>query len=179
MKVLRTGMLCALILGLSAWPALSSASPIPEFTHGTATEWINSAPLSLARLRGKVVLLEFWTFDCINCLRTLAWVKDVHSRLAGSDFVVIGVHTPELPEERPADNVRAAVRRLGVNYPVMLDADSSYWNAIGNRYWPAFYLIDRDGSLSSQTIGEVHAGDSTAVRMEASIRNLLAVSPQH
>ena len=177
MKALCKMRLRALILGLSAWPALSGASPIPEFTHSSAPEWINSSPLSMTHLRGKVVLLEFWTFDCINCLRTLAWVKDLQSRLAGSDFVVIGVHTPELAEERPADNVRAAVRRLGVSYPVMLDADSSYWNVMGNRYWPAFYLIGRDGSLSSQAIGEIHAGDSTALRLEASIRSLLA-SPQ-
>ena len=160
-------------------PTTTNAGLAPDFPHDSPAEWINSAPLSLARLRGKIVLIEFWTFDCSNCLRSLPWLTSLESRIANHDLVVIGVHTPELADERPAENVRAAVRRLGLRYPIMLDTDYSYWNALGNQYWPAFYLVGRDGSLISQEIGEMHAGEPAAQRMESRIRALLAVPTEH
>lgn len=170
MKLLHKSAIGLLASGWLLLSVAASAGPAPEFTHGSAAEWLNSVPLSLGQLRGKVVLVEFWAFDCINCLRSIPWVEGLESRLSGRGLVVVGVHTPELAEERPAANVGAAVRRLGIRHPVMLDANSSYWRALGNQYWPAFYLIGRDGSLVAQEIGEMHAGDPAARRLEAAIK---------
>jgi thiol-disulfide isomerase/thioredoxin len=147
---------------------------IPEFTHTQATEWINSRPLSIAGLRVKVVLVEFWAFDCINCLHSAAWVRAVADQQATAGLVVIGVHTPELPQERLTANVREAVRRLEIRYPVMIDGDFSYWNAMHNRYWPAFYVIGPDGRVRAQAIGEMRVGESNALQLESTIKQLLA-----
>ena len=146
----------------------------PEFTHKAAKEWINSPPLKLADLRGEVVLIEFWTFDCYNCRNTLPWLKAIHEEYGPRGLKVVSVHTPELPQERVADNVRAATAELGIEYPVMLDADFSYWRALGNRYWPAFYLIGRDGRIVTTAIGELHKGQRRGEEMEAAIRGLLS-----
>ena len=166
------------LLALTACAALAAAgganpTRAPEFTHPASTDWINSAPLTLAALRGKVVLVEFWAFECVNCLNTKAWVESVARDKAAAGLVVVAVHTPELREERSADNVRRAVAQLGMHYPVMLDADYSYWNALHNQYWPAFYLIGRDGLLYGSAIGELHAGDESAKRVETAIDRLL------
>jgi thiol-disulfide isomerase/thioredoxin len=146
----------------------------PELTHRSAADWINSQPLSLKALRGKVVLIEFWTFECVNCLRSGAWVKSVANRHAKDGLVVIGVHTPELPEERSPENVRAAVKRLGIEHPVMIDGDFSYWNAMGNQYWPAFYVLDAQGRIQNRSIGEMHVNEPRARQIEAVIEKLLA-----
>jgi len=148
--------------------------PAPEFTHGLPAEWLNSAPLKLAQLRGKVVLVEFWAFECVNCLNSRPWVEKIAQDKAAAGLVVVAVHTPELRDERSPDNVRAAVARLGIHYPVMLDGDYSYWNALGNQYWPAFYLIGRDGLVHGHAIGELHVGDGTGQRVESLIEQLLA-----
>jgi thiol-disulfide isomerase/thioredoxin len=161
----------AVLLGgaLAASPALA-----PQFTHTRTEDWINSSPLTLAQLRGRVVLIEFWAFDCSNCLHSAAWVESLVKRDAAAGLTVIGVHTPELPEERQAANVRDAVKRLGITYPVMLDGDYSYWHALNNQYWPAFYLIGRDGRVRAQAIGEMHAGESNASQLESAISQVLA-----
>jgi thiol-disulfide isomerase/thioredoxin len=154
--------------------ASAAARTVPAFTHTRADEWINSAPLTFERLRGKVVLVEFWTFDCINCLRSADWVKKVAKEKSSAGLVVIGVHTPELPQERNVANVRSAVARLGISYPVMIDGDYSYWNAMGNHYWPAFYLIDAEGHVRGSAVGEMHIGESGALEVERAIDMLLA-----
>jgi thiol-disulfide isomerase/thioredoxin len=148
----------------------------PEFTHQRPADWLNSAPLTLAALRGKVVLVEFWAFDCVNCRASLPWVESLAASRAGSGLVVVAVHTPELPQERSAGNVREAVTRLDIRYPVMLDGDSSYWNAMHNQYWPAFYLIGRDGLIHAHVIGEMHTGDDRARRLESLIDQQLAAT---
>lgn len=153
-------------------PVMSANAP--EFTHTAATDWINSPPLTLQALRGKVVLVEFWTFDCYNCRNTLPWLQAIHAEYAPRGLEVVSVHTPELPQERVPDNVRAAVKELGIRYPVMLDQDFSYWRALNNRYWPAFYLVNRDGSIALAAFGELHRGTDRGDRMEARIRDLLA-----
>jgi len=153
-------------------PAMSAEAP--EFTHHAAAEWLNSPPLRLADLRGEVVLVEVWTFDCYNCRNTLPWLKAIHSEYEAKGLRVVGVHTPELPQERVPDNVRAAVKELGVTWPVMLDADFSYWRALNNRYWPAFYLVGRDGRIALAAFGELHRGTERGDRMESRIRELLA-----
>lgn len=147
---------------------------VPEFTHTRPSEWINSAPLTLEELHGKVVLLEFWTFDCYNCRNTLPWLEAIHAEYAARGLAIVSIHTPELPQERDPANVHRAVRELGISYPVMIDADFSYWQAMNNRYWPAFYLVDRDGALVETAIGELHRGDRRGEAMESAIRKLLA-----
>lgn len=164
----------ALLLVCSAQAGMPSAAPrAPQFTHSRAEEWLNSKPISLDSLHGKVVLIEFWTFDCVNCLLSAAWVKKVAREKSTDGLVVIGVHTPELPQERDVTNVRKAVGKLGITYPVMIDGDYSYWNAMRNQYWPAFYLIDTEGRLRSTAIGEMHVGEARALKLERMIDELL------
>jgi len=124
----------------------------PGFPGGT--QWINSEPLSVESLRGKVVLIDFWTFGCYNCLNALPHVKELEAKYRDRGLVVVGVHTPEFPYEKDAENVRAAVKRLGVIYPVVMDNDYRIWNAFGNQYWPAAYYVDRKGQIRFQYFGE-------------------------
>jgi thiol-disulfide isomerase/thioredoxin len=167
-------LILAASLAIAADASHGQPRQAPELTHSEPGSWINSPPLSLAGLRGSVVLIEFWTFDCINCRRSLPWLSAMHERYEDEGLVVIGVHTPELPQERDPANVRDAVARLGVTYPVMLDADYSYWNALDNRYWPAFYVVGPTGRVEATAIGELHLDDPRGVRFEGQIRSLLA-----
>jgi thiol-disulfide isomerase/thioredoxin len=148
--------------------------PSPAFTHTAAAEWINSPPLTLESLRGKVVLLDFWTFACWNCYRSFPWLNDVEARLHDRGLRVIGVHTPEFDRERVRDSVEKKIAEYGLKHPVMMDNDFSYWNAMNNRYWPAFYLIDRQGRVRAHYAGETHRGDAQARRIEADIGALLS-----
>src|SRR2546421_3669529 len=112
-----------------------------------ATAWLNSPPLSAADLRGKVVLVDFWTYTCINWLRTLPYVRAWAEKYRDQGLVVIGVHTPEFEFEKSIDNVRGAVKAMRVTYPVAIDSDYLVWNAFGNRAWPAIYLVDAQGRV--------------------------------
>ena len=143
----------------------------PELT-GLST-WINSDPLTLRKLRGKVVLVDFWTYSCVNCLRTLPHVKAWDRTYRERGLVILGVHTPEFAFEYVAGNVRSAVRRLGVRYPVALDNEYATWNAFENEYWPAKYLIDRKGHLRYY-----HFGEGEYDTTEAHIRTLLGESAE-
>ena len=172
-KILRAALAALALTGCGGNVTAMSAEA-PEFTHPASTEWINSPPLTLQGLRGEVVLIEFWTFDCYNCRNTLPWLQAIHAEYESKGLRVISVHTPELPQERAPENVRAAVQELGINYPVMLDADFSYWRALNNRYWPAFYLVGRDGRIALAAFGELHRGTERGDRMEGRIRELLA-----
>jgi cytochrome c biogenesis protein CcdA/thiol-disulfide isomerase/thioredoxin len=153
-------------------------SPIEESTlrdFGQAPDfeqialWVNSEPLSIEELRGKVVVLDFWTYSCVNCLRTLPHVKEWYSTYREDGLVIVGVHTPEFSFERVPDNVRREVESLGIEYPVALDNEFGTWNAWENRYWPAKYFIDRRGHVRFAHFGE---GDYT--ESEKVIRTLLA-----
>ena len=170
-------ILPVLAASLAMEAGAASAARAPEFTHRQAAEWINSRPLTLENLRGQVVLVEFWTYGCSNCRNTMPWLKAAHARYRDQGFVVVSVHTPEFEEERDAGNVRAAVKRLGIEYPVMLDNDFSYWKAFNNRYWPAFYLIDRQGRVQARAFGELHAGTARGDDFEKTIQSLLAEKP--
>ncbi len=133
--------------------------------------WFNTPggePLRLAALRDRVVLLEFWTFACVNCQRTLPFLRQIH-RQYQPDFTVVGVHSPEFAFERSVENVERAVQEDGLEYPVGLDNEFVAWNAYGNRYWPTMYLIDRAGQIRYTQIGEGNYS-----RTEAAIRTLLA-----
>jgi thiol-disulfide isomerase/thioredoxin len=128
--------------------------------------WINSPGLTSADLKGKVVLYDFWTYSCVNCVRTLPHVEAWYARYAKDGLVVVGVHSPEFDFEKNHDNVRAAVKRLGVDYPVVLDDDMNIWNNFGNQYWPEKYVTDRQGRLRYQHIGEGNYGESEDVLRE-------------
>jgi thiol-disulfide isomerase/thioredoxin len=154
--------------------AVAGDREAPEFTHTSPDEWINSKPLRLADLRGQVVLVEFWTYDCINCMRTLPWLLKMHERYGAAGLVIVSVHTPEFDRERVPANVRAAIERLRIHYPVMLDNDFSYWKALSNRFWPAFYLIGASGRIESTAIGELHLDQARGREVEAEIARLLA-----
>ncbi len=149
---------------------LPDFGPAPEFA-GIDT-WINSRPLTLADLRGKVVLVDFWTYSCINCLRTLPHVEAWDRLYRKAGLVIVGVHTPEFAFEAVPSNVRGAVKRLGVRYPVALDPHYGTWDAWGNQYWPAKYLIDRRGHVRYAHFGE---GDYDTT--EENIRFLLGEKP--
>jgi glutathione peroxidase-family protein len=153
---------------------LQIAAAAPEFTHTRPEEWINSAPLRLSDLRGTVVLLDVWTFDCWNCYRSFPWLKAMEQRLAPLGLQVIGVHSPEFEHEQVRTNIESKVREFGLTHPVMIDNDFSYWRALGNRYWPAFYVIDKHGNLRARFAGETHEGDAQAARIEEIIRQLLS-----
>ena len=146
---------------------LEDLGPAPEFTG--ISRWLNSPPLSLRKLRGKVVLVDFWTYSCINCLRTLPFVKHWHQAYGPSGLVVIGVHAPEFAFEKKTANVEAALRQFGVSYPVAQDNDFATWKAYDNHYWPAEYLIDAAGRVRL-----AHFGEGEAPEMDAAIRELLA-----
>lgn len=166
-------LLTTLVLAVSA---VAHARPplAPEFTHKASADWLNSKPLRLANLKGKPVLIEFWAFECVNCLRSVPWVHSVQERYRDKGLTVVAVHTPELPQEQAAKNVQAAVEKLGITYPVMLDADYSYWRALNNRYWPAFYLVDASGRIAAQAIGEMHVGQARALEFEQEIEKVVA-----
>jgi thiol-disulfide isomerase/thioredoxin len=121
---------------------------------GGATGWLNSPPLTAAGLRGKVVLVDFWTYTCINWIRSLPYVRAWASRYQEQGLVVIGVHTPEFPFEKNADNVRRAAEAMGVGYPVAIDNDYAIWRAFGNHYWPALYFADPQGRIRHHHFGE-------------------------
>ena len=116
--------------------------------------WFNSAPLKLADLRGKVVLVNFWTYGCVNCVNTLPHVTRLYAKYRDRGLVVVGIHTPEFPFERSASNVQTALKRHGITYPVAQDNDSQTWNAYRNRYWPAQYIVDQSGKIVFQHDGE-------------------------
>jgi len=164
----------ALVAALCLTGGAQAAPKAPEFTHSSQAEWLNSTPLRLSQLRGKVVLIEFWAFECVNCRRTQPWLHAIQQRYADQDLVIVSVHTPELPEERSIANVRSAIAEQRITNPVMVDGDYSYWNALRNQYWPAFYVIDKRGRIAARAIGEMHAGETRAKELEQAIEQQLA-----
>jgi thiol-disulfide isomerase/thioredoxin len=119
-----------------------------------ATGWLNSEPLTPDDLRGEVVLVDFWTYTCINWLRTLGYVRAWWEKYADQGLVVVGVHTPEFPFERDVENIREAVKDMRVEYPVAIDSDYRVWNAFENSYWPAVYIADTQGRIRHHQFGE-------------------------
>jgi len=138
----------------------------PEFTSGT---WINSEPLTLKSLKGRVVLVEFWTFACYNCRNTLPFVKSWHERYANKGLTVVGVHSPELDHEKKVENVRSEIASLGIRYPVVTDNDYAIWNAYNVNAWPTLFLIDKTGSIRWS-----HRGEGAYAEAEQLIQKLLS-----
>jgi cytochrome c biogenesis protein CcdA/thiol-disulfide isomerase/thioredoxin len=152
----------------TAEPGLPNYGPAPSFAGGG--RWFDSPPLTTQKLRGKVVLVDFWTYSCINCLRTLPQLEAWDAKYRKDGLVIVGVHTPEFAFEHVASNVAGAIKRLGVRYPVVQDNDYAIWQSYANQYWPAEYLIDRSGDVRHAHFGEGEYGQT-----EKLIRNLLGV----
>ena len=134
-----------------------------------ASQWLNSPPLTRAGLKGKVVLIDFWTYSCINCIRALPYVEEWSKRYGPQGLVVIGVHTPEFPFEKERANVERAIKTFGLTYPVAMDNDYSIWQAFNNSSWPAHYFVDANGMIRY-----VHLGEGEYDKSEQVIRALLA-----
>lgn len=148
-------------------PREGPLTPLPELTG--ITGWVNTDPFTLSDYRGNVVLVDFWTFGCINCIRTLPYLKEWHAKYAGEGLVIVGVHSPEFLYEKDIENVRRFVLENGIGWPIALDNDFDTWDAYSNRYWPHLFLADAEGTLRYHHIGE-GAYDET----ERWIRGLLA-----
>jgi thiol-disulfide isomerase/thioredoxin len=133
--------------------------------------WLNTPPLTMAGLRGKVVLIDFWTFSCVNCVRTIPHLKVLYDDYKDDGLVIVGVHSPEFDFEKVPANVAAAVTRLGVTWPVAIDSQMATWSAYHNQYWPAEYLIDQQGRVAYMHFGE---GDYAAT--DAAVASLLKVT---
>ena len=133
-----------------------------------AVEWLNSPPLTAAELRGKVVLIDFWTFGCSNCRNALPHVRDWHRKYKDQGLVVVGVHSPEFAYEKSLPNLKRALGELDVPFPVALDNDFTVWRAFGNKYWPAHYFVDARGQIRFR-----HFGEGDYDKQEQVIRQLL------
>jgi thiol-disulfide isomerase/thioredoxin len=144
----------------------------PELTK--INGYINSEPITLADLRGRVVLVDFWTYSCINCIRTIPYLNAWHEKYADDGLVIVGVHTPEFEFEKDYNNVKGAVERFGINYPVAQDNEKQTWNAYENRYWPRKYLIDSEGYIRYD-----HIGEGAYPETEKVIQSLLAERTEH
>ena len=142
--------------------------PSPGF--GQITHWLNSEPLSLDQLRGKVVLIDFWTYSCINCIRTLPYVTNWYDTYKDQGLVVVGVHTPEFAFEKNITNVQKAIAQFNIHYPVAQDNDYGTWKNYQNHYWPAEYLIDKNGNIVY-----THFGEGNYDVTENTIRQLLGL----
>jgi len=151
----------------SDWVRLRLEGSLPAFDG--AIEWLNSAPLSASSLRGKVVVVEFWTYTCINWRRTLPYVRAWSAKYKDQGLVVIGVHTPEFEFEKQLDNVREATREMSIDYPIAIDSNYAIWRAFGNEYWPALYFIDVQGRIRHH-----HFGEGDYAQSERVIQELLA-----
>ncbi len=158
------------LLATATPPSAKSAAAgklLPEFQG--IREWLNSNPLTIAELKGNVILIQFWTFSCINCQRTLPHITQWHGQYAAQGLKVIGVHTPEFAFERDRANVEDALRQHQITYPVPIDNDFKTWNAYENGYWPHLFLADRQGVMRYD-----HIGEGAYEETEAMIEQLLA-----
>lgn len=149
--------------------SLNDYGKAPDFKVGD--NWLNSPPLTINDLKGKVVLIDFWTYSCINCIRTLPYVTKWYDTYKNKGLVVVGVHTPEFSFEKDANNVKNAISQFNIHYPVVQDNDYSIWNSYKNEYWPAEYLINQKGEIV-----EEHFGEGNYAETENTILQLLGVS---
>jgi thiol-disulfide isomerase/thioredoxin len=157
---------------MQAKPSIQSTEdlPVEDITPSLAgaQQWLNSDPLTIERLKGKVVLIDFWTYSCINCLRAIPYIRAWAEKYRDHGLVVIGVHAPEFAFEHNVDNVKKAIAALGIRYPVAIDNDFKIWRAFDNEYWPAHYFIDADGRVRHH-----HFGEGDYVESERVIQKLL------
>ena len=168
---IATALLLMMMQDAAAKPL--DGRPAPEFTQTSPDAWINSPPLTRDVFKGKVTLIDFWTFGCWNCYRSFPWLNALEKRMKGRGFQVIGIHTPEFDHERVRESVVRKTREFELEHPVMMDNDFAFWKAVNNRYWPAFYLVDKEGRLRHLFVGETHEETPKARQIEAAIESLL------
>jgi len=142
------------------------APPLPA----KSSEWLDGRPLQWKDLKGKVVLLNVWTFACWNSYRSLPWIATLKQKYP--DLQIIGIHSPEFEHEKNRNSLRETMASYKVNYPQVLDDNHEYWNQLNNHYWPAFYVVDKSGRIRGKFAGETHAGDSQAASIEELIADL-------
>lgn len=152
--------------GLSKISPLPNEGKSPEFAE--IEGWINSEPLSMEKLRGKVVLVDFWTYSCINCIRTLPYLSRWYKKYKDKGFTLVGVHSQEFAFEKERQNILQAVKKYGIEYPVAIDSNHGTWDAFANQYWPAHYLLDVSGNIRYHSFGEGHYAET-----ETAIQQLL------
>jgi thiol-disulfide isomerase/thioredoxin len=165
-------VVCAFLLPAS----VAFANPVPPYAapeFPARADWLNSPPLTLAGLLGQVVLLDVWALECLNCHRSVPWLLEIEKRHAARGLRVLGVHTPEFEHEKDRAAVVRKVKELGLDHPVMLDNDAAYWRLLGNRYWPTFYLVDRQGRMRGIYIGEMREERPETRALEAQLIALL------
>lgn len=166
----------ALLLGSvsSLAAAVTVGQPAPDFIRGG--QWFNTTrPPTIASLRGKVLIVNLWVYSCINCHNSLLTLKRWYTTYKSAGLEIVGVHTPELPSDRPATNVAAALKADDINWPIMQDNANATWNAYTNEYWPTFYLIDRRGTVRMVHAGEISSRYPQAIPgLEAELQKLLA-----
>jgi peroxiredoxin len=176
-------------LGLAAWVAAACAgalraqllgpgktAPAPEFRG--VTRWINSEPLSMSGLRGKVVLVHFWTNGCYNCVNNYPHYRAWQERYAGKDVVIVGIHTPETPGEQDVERIKAQADKHGLKFPIAVDNDGANWKAWNNRYWPTVYVVDRRGRVRYGWEGELnYQGQAGEERVRSLVEALLKERP--
>jgi thiol-disulfide isomerase/thioredoxin len=173
LNLIIVGGLILLVTTVVYAKQLNPPAQMPEFTQVDEAAWINTKPLSASDLRGKVVLIDVWTYGCWNCYRSFPWLRTVEEKFADQDFTVIGVHTPEFDREKERENVVKKVAEFELHHPVMMDNDFAYWRALRNKYWPAYYIVDKQGNIRDAFIGETHEGDRRAKKIEKLIAKLL------
>lgn len=164
------------LLLLSASLQAKEGYPLPEFTQTSQKEWMNSKPLTKKDLLGKVTLVDIWTFDCWNCYRSFPWLHSVEDAYKEKGFQIIGIHSPEFDHEKIHANIAAKIKQFKISNAVMVDNDMAYWRRLNNRYWPAYYLVDKKGNIRAKFIGETHKGSAQANKIEKTIEQLLAES---
>jgi len=164
---------CGILVYLFFNTNVLEARLLPEFSQTDSSQWINSDAISVDDLKGNVVLIDIWTFECWNCYRSFPWLNDLESRYAGKGLKVIGIHTPEFARERVISNIKKKVKQFKLHHAIMVDNDMAYWKALRNRYWPAFYVVDKKGNIRNVFIGETHKGDTNSTKIESLINTLL------
>jgi thiol-disulfide isomerase/thioredoxin len=172
--VIAAAVVSALLSSQGSSQTVTDVSLLPNLGKASnfqgISAWINSSPLNISELEGKVVLVDFWTYSCINCIRTIPYLNAWYSKYVNNGLVIVGVHTPEFQFEKNYTNVLAAVKSFGIKYPVALDSADATWNAYSNQYWPADYLIDKNGNIRDMHIGE-GGYNSTETLIQGLLRN--------
>lgn len=124
-------------------------------------------------MKGKVILIDMWTFDCWNCYRSFPWLNSLEKKYQNKGLQIIGIHSPEFAHEKVRKNIIAKTKKFNLHHPIMMDNDFSYWRSLNNRFWPTFYLIDKTGNIVYSHIGETHQGDIKALSLEKKLIQLL------
>lgn len=146
----------------------------PEFSQTDSKYWINASPKKISDYKGKVLLIDVWTFSCWNCYRSFPWMTATENKYKSKGLEVVGIHTPEFDHEKVRRSIEEKAKEFNLHHPIMMDNDFTYWRALNNQYWPAYYLIDKKGRIRHLYIGETHANTPKSKAIDLAIEVLLA-----